>query len=63
MLLYTEKKYLESLKTDIDLNDYFPREEIDFLTALKKRHQVESRVNKKTFINQIRLEAIINKIF
>ena len=47
MFLYTEKKYLESLKTDIDLNDYFPPEEMNFLTALKKRHQVESRVNTK----------------
>ena len=47
MFLYTEKKYLESLKIDIDLNDYFPSEELDFLTALKKRHQVESRVNTK----------------
>ena len=62
MLLYTEKKYLESLKTDIDLNDYFPREEIDFLTALKKRHQVESRVNKK-INNEIKIKTIANKIF
>ena len=64
MFLYTEKKFLESLRTDDNLNDYFPHEEMDFLTALKKRHQVESRVNTKlTFINQIKLETIVNKIF
>ena len=63
MFLYTEKKYLESLQNDIDLNDHFPREEIEFLMTLKKRHQVESRVNKKlAFINDIKIKTLANKI-
>ena len=45
MFLFTEKKYLNSLQSEIDLKDYFPHEEIEFLMTLKKRHQVESRVN------------------
>ena len=62
MFLYTEKKYLQSLQNDFDLNDHFPREEMEFLTALKKRHQVESRVNKK-INNEIKIKTIANKIF
>ena len=45
MFLFTEKKYLEGLKRDIDLSLFFPEDEIQFLKEKHRYHQIQSRVS------------------
>ena len=44
MFLTTEKEYLESLRTDIDLSDHFPEEVIAFLKKKNRLHTIQSKV-------------------
>ena len=44
MFLFTEKKFLEGLKRDIDLSLFFPEDEIQFLKEKNRYHQIQSRV-------------------
>lgn len=44
MFLIREKKYLETLKSDIDLTDYFPSEILSYLHEIKRIHQIFPKV-------------------
>ena len=45
MFLFTEKKFLEGLKRDIDLSLFFPEDEVQFLKEKNRYHQIQSRVS------------------
>ena len=44
MFLFTEKKFLESLKHDVDYSLFLPEAEIQFLKQKQRLHQIQSRV-------------------
>ena len=44
MFLYTEKKYLEGLQKDVDLELFLPKDEIQFLRQKNRLRQIQSRV-------------------
>ena len=45
MFLFREKKFLESLRQDVDLELFIPKDEIDFLKEKRKIHQIQNKVN------------------
>ena len=44
MFLGREKRFLQSLKKDVDLNDWFPEEIIEFLNEKGRIHQIKPKV-------------------
>ena len=44
MFLTEEKDYLRTLERDVDLNDHFPEEIIEFLKKKNRLHQIKSKV-------------------
>ena len=44
MFLFTEKKFLESLKHDVDFSLFLPEAELQFLKQKQRLHQIQSRV-------------------
>ena len=51
MFLFREKKFLESLRQDVDLELFIPKDEIDFLKEKRKIHQIQNKVNINSFYN------------
>ena len=45
MFLFREKKFLESLRRDVDLSLFIPKDEIEFLQEKKKLHQIQNKVD------------------
>ena len=53
MFLFREKKFLESLRRDVDLELFIPKDEIDFLKEKRKIHQIQNKV-KICFFNLLK---------
>ena len=49
MFLIREKKYLETLKSEIELTDYFPSEILNYLHEINRIHQILPKVFKIDF--------------
>lgn len=50
MFLWGEKKYLESLKEDVDFSSLLFQEEFEFLKETNRLHQITNKVKNLTFL-------------
>ena len=56
MFLGREKRFLQSLKKDVDLNDWFPEEIIEFLKEKERIHQIKPKV--LTYYHSLSLKSL-----